>query len=160
MKLGSVSCAKHLGGVRTVLLLPASEIESVVYNPSLGSFSLLQPSAEGELLEVSFAESGASWEEALEADGSVRHSLSLDLEGVQADVAATLQRISAEGVVAVVELCEGGKYLVGYSAKAAADYPLRLSKAALCSERRKEQRSATTLLLCGTDGWYSLPYQE
>lgn len=158
MTLGSISCAKHLGGVRSIVLLSASEIGSLLYNPADGCFGSLMPAEGCEFLEVAFAENSASLEERVEADGTTTHKLHFSFRGMQSEVVDLLQRLSREGVVAIVELAEGEKFLVGYSPEASADYPLRLSEALLGSGSQREQRPSLSITLTSVDGSPSRQY--
>lgn len=158
MTLGSISCAKHLGGVCSIGLLSASEIGSLSYDSAERCFSSLLPIDGGELRDVAFAEGSAWLEEVVEPDGTTHHKLRFALRGLQSGVVEELRRLSQEGMVAVVGLHGGEKLLVGYSALAAADYPLRLSEVRLDSGSSKEQRTSLSVTLCSTDGSPSCHY--
>ena len=94
----------------------------------------------------------------MDPDGTTHHKLRFSLRGLQGGVVEELRRLSQEGMVAVVELHGGEKLLVGYSALAAADYPLRLSEVRLDSGSSKEQRNSLSVTLCSTDGSPSCHY--
>ncbi len=152
MTLGSNSCAKHLGGVASIRLLPATQLESVEYDPRERRFLSLTPLKESEFVEVAFVENSASWEERVGSDGTVTHTLSFAIHGLQGDSVEQLRRLCCEGVVAVVETTEGEKFLLGYSPECGAEYPLRLSEALLSGGSRREQRAYTSLILSSSDG--------
>ena len=68
MTLGSISCAKHLGGLSSIRLLSASEIGSLSYDSAERCFSSLLPIDGGELRDVAFAEGSARLEEVVEPE--------------------------------------------------------------------------------------------
>lgn len=161
MELGSsITCAKHLGGVESIRLVSAVDIEAVEYDTTQRLFSGLRLREGSDFAEVLFADGGACFEERVEADGTVSHHLSFRMQGLEREAADRLRGLSVDGVVAVVGLPEGEKLLVGYSPEAAADYPLRLSLAVLSSAQSRVQRASTTLTLSSTDGSLACHYEE
>ena len=158
MTLGSISCAKHLGGVSSIRLLSASEIGSLSYDSAERCFGSLLPTEGCEFRDVAFAEGSASLEERVEADGTTHHKLNFELRGFRSEVVEELQWLSQGGMVAVVELSDGERFLVGYSHRAAADYPLRLSEARLDSGSGREQRKRLSVTLSSIDGSPSCRY--
>lgn len=160
MELGSITCAKHLGGVESIRLLSAHDIKSIYYDPWQRAFSDLELRDESEFLEVHFAERTASLEERVGADGLVTHTLRFGMQGYHHEAAEVLRRLSVEGMVAVVELAEGETLLVGYSPEVAADSPLRLSEARFDSGGSRTQRASTTFTLSSCDGSLACHFEE
>ncbi len=160
MELGSITCAKHLGGVESIRLVSAVDVEAVEYDPAERLLSGLRLREGSDFTEVLFANNSACFEERVEADGTVTHNLSFRMQGLEREAANVLRSLSVDGVVAIVELPEGERLLVGYSPEAAADYPLRLSKAVLSSAQSRVQRASTTLTLSSTDGSLACRYEE
>lgn len=160
MTLGSLSCAKHLGGVRSLRLIPAEGVASVDYDVAEDAFRALLVAEGGEAVEVAHDASATSYCESVTADGRVEHRLTISLLGVQIEALDRLLVTLRRGVVAIVELEEGERWLVGYSPRAAADYPLRLAEGVAESGKSRQTRCHTSLLLSSVDGWCACRYEE
>ena len=160
MELGSKTCAKHLGGVESIRLLPACELKSIEYYPSERLFTTLEMQNQGVPIEVNFAEGTASYEERVAADGVVTHTLRFAMRGFVQESVEALCRLSVDGIVAIVKPQEGKGLLVGYSPQTAADSPLRLVEAHLDGGDNPKQRTSTTITLACCDGSLACYFEE
>lgn len=155
-----MTCAKHLGGVESIRLVSAVDVEAVEYDPSQRLFSGLALREGSDPVEVLFADGTACYEERVSADGVVTHTLTFVMRGLQREGAEVLRSLSVDGMVAVVGLAEGESLLVGYSPEAAADYPLRLTQTLLDSGKSRAQRASTTLVFSSQDGSLACHLEE
>ena len=155
MELTQALCGKHLGGIVRLRLYEAAKLAAVSYDTSKGAFAAVELAEGCEPVDVTFVEGSGSWRERSVADGGVEHSVEFALGGVHTEAVSLLERISEGGLVAEVECADGGCYLVGYSTKAAAEYPLRLGSVDIATERGRGKRPATHIRLTSIDGWYS-----
>ncbi len=157
MELTAATCAKHLGGVRSIRLYGASDILSVAYDTRSKCFGLPQLKEGCSPLDLCFVEGSATFEERLGDNGVVTHRVGCDIAGAQPEAVERVRSFAREGVVALVTTADGGCYLVGYSPKAEGDYPLLLTEARVESHASRRESASTSLLLGSTDGWFSKP---
>lgn len=143
---------KPIGGVAGASLYPANAVESVVF--------------EGDRCEVIFSEDGvgveliddaSSYEEQVYSKQGallVEHRLTLVAErnrGLAWLSGEWQERAATEGVIAVVELCDGRKLLVGYSSLFGAEQTLHLDSLLVSSGQKLLDTPRLTLQLVSYD---------
>lgn len=118
---------KPVGGVERAILYPAEAVQTAIFS-SEGCCATLV----GEALEVPLLDDASSYDEVVECRNGIAkiaHRLNLVADRGKAEPwldADFLERASIEGVVAVVELADGRRVLVGYSLRFGSEQPLRL----------------------------------
>ena len=143
---------KPIGGVASVRLYPAEAVESVIF---LDGGCRLALSTEG--VEVELVDDKSIYEEQLNNKGGsllVEHRLRLVAERNQASVwldREWQERLATEGMVAVVELNDGRKLLVGYSEEFGDEQPLYLSSLVSSSGEELLDSPRLTLQLVSCD---------
>lgn len=157
MALSQALCGKHPGGLVSIRLYEATKILSAPFNHTLGGYSSLHLEEDYTPIEVAMAEGSGLWSEKEVGKDGVEHRVEFALRGCRSEALSTLHTLSQSGLVAEVVLAEGGRYLVGYSPRANADYPLRLAQGSLNTQNRPSEMPTTTLVLISTDGWFSHP---
>lgn len=157
MTIGSDSCTKNLGGLHSIALLRPEWILALEYSPERGGYTQMELAEGCESIPLLFGEGGGCWSESANASGEVTHRLECKLRGAQPAALETLGKVARNGVVAVVTTLAGERYVVGYSPRAAAAYPLRPLLTESNSGSSRKEGASTRLVLTSTDGWYSHP---
>ena len=143
---------KPVGGVRSVRLYPANTVESVIF--SVGECQVVL-STEG--VGVELLDDASLYEEQLCNKGGaplVEHNLTLVAErnrGSEWLDGAWQERMTTEGVVAVVELNDGRVLLVGYSEEFGDEQPLHLASLVSSSGQALLDTPRLTLKLISYD---------
>lgn len=157
--MGTNACPSvhHIGGIRSITLYGAGEVSFEGYDPVGGGFRRAMIAPTATPLEMHFADNGARYVERLVAQGVVEHRLEILSSGFAPERMARLMALSSEGVVAILTLASGGSWVVGYSHRGGADYPLRLLEAESDTFAQRSQMPSTRLLLGSEDGWAAAP---
>lgn len=136
------------GGVTSVLLMSADEAIGAVFSSEGVALSLPSVST----VDVVPEEDSAQWTEVVERrEGATRVEHRLEMAIPWAHQAVRLITDSPRGVVAVVTLLDGRKILAGYSAKFAAEQPLRIGSMTRISGRTREDDARWKIVLIGVD---------
>jgi hypothetical protein len=156
MTIGNSFCAKSVGGVESIELLPAEALLDATYDPVAKALRGLTLRDECEPLGVAFREGEASLEESIDDHGNVAHRLRFLLDGVAPEGLHRLLSALRGGVVALVAT-EGEHLLVGYSPELRAEAPLRLHSLQRHSLQRYDQTPHIAVELRSSDSRLSLP---
>ena len=146
-------CRKASGGTaRLVKLLPISEMIDVVFDTPL---QIEDFDYKTDFVELSIVEDSGLYTEVFnlcEGVGSVEHTLkfSLDWREGSTEVVAGLIAESA-GLVALVELADRRKLLVGWSQKFGGERPLRVTQMKVNSGSLREQQPVVEVTLQSVD---------
>lgn len=151
------SCGSLMGGLRSVVLYDAEEVAFFGLEPESGAFTRASLAPLATPLEVAVADGGARYLERLTSTGEVEHRLELTVAGFTPCRVAQLASMSRRGVVAILTLTSGDSWVVGYSRRGGADYPLRLLGAEAVSCAKRAQMPTTTIVLGSVDGWVATP---
>ena len=149
----SSSHRKPVGGVRSVRLCSAENVELVEFAADAGCYERLEFCDDQQVMECSLLEDASQLEECFSFDGgavAVRHTLTLVAE--RNDAAAWLEsefcREAAErGLCGVVEMNDGRRLLVGYSERFKAQQPLRIKEIRSSSGRSPIEAPTLTMIL-------------
>ena len=143
---------KPIGGVVSARLYPTEAVESVIFSGGECRVEL-----SGECVEVLLLDDASLYEEQLHNRRGamlVEHRLTLVAERNQALEwldGSWQERLSTEGVVAVVGLNDGRELLVGYSSYFGAEQPLHLDSLVSSSGRSVLDTPCLTLQLTSFD---------
>ena len=149
-----MSWHKPIGGVESVTLYPADAVKQALFSQE-GCEVEFQSGAYP--VEVMLVDDASSYEEIVEPTNGVvkvEHRLTLVARHCDADEWLSeefLERLSQEGVIATVGLCDGRRVLVGYSQHFAEEQPLLLDKMASFSGRELLDTPTVTLMLVSHD---------
>lgn len=130
----SSSHRKPVGGVRSVRLCSAKNIQYVDFGSDATCYRKLEFCDEDEVMSCQLCEEASSLEEILSFDGgrvAVQHTLILVAERNQSAVwleAAFCREAMQDGLCAEVELNDGRRLLVGYSERFGAQQSLRIKE--------------------------------
>lgn len=143
---------KPVGGVVGVRLYPANAVESAVFEDGQCEVVFSEEGVEVELID-----DASVYEERVENEQGVllvEHRLTLVAERNRGQLwlsGVWQDRVATEGVVAVVELCDGRVLLVGYSPLFGAEQTLHLDSLLVSSGKRLLDTPSITLTLVSYD---------
>ena len=147
---------KPVGGVESVALYPVDAVVAALFSSDGCEVTLSATPIEVELVddlscyeELSKSKNGIA---------KITHSLTLVADRATASQwldTEFLERCSAEGVVAVLSLCDGRRLLVGYSALFGNEQPLRLESLTSTSGSSLRDKPTVTLQLISHDTEFS-----
>lgn len=145
---------KPVGGVESAALYPTDAVVTALFSSEGCEVEL-----SGAPIEVALLEDASTYEESAHLEQgatSVSHRLRLVAMRNDADKwldCDFIERASFDGVVAVIELCDGRKLLAGYSAPLGDEQPLRLESVLSTSGNSPHETPSVTLQLvsCDTD---------
>ena len=127
-------CVKRMGGVDSLFLADAGDVESVGYDPVSGVFTSIALRAGAAFMRYDFREDSCQMSETVERCGgavSVKHEVTFVIPGFDAPQREATAQITGcvNGVVAIVVTSQGEAFLAGYSHSFGRERPLRLASA-------------------------------
>ncbi|MDL2319899.1 hypothetical protein LJC45_02065 [Alistipes sp. OttesenSCG-928-B03] len=151
------ACAKRSGGIRSVALADAGAVAGAQYAATDGTYKWVTLTGGVGFREYRFREDEAAYTESVAfTDGLplVTHTLSFALERMDAACREAIEELCAatdKGLVAIVTTNAGVSFLVGYSEKFGAAYPLRPARVSGVSGSKPADLSAEKIVLVSRD---------
>lgn len=149
---------KRTGGIRSIAMIAATDILDVEFGDIPETYTGITVKPGKEFSTYEFKEGKACFAEELSVSAGVTrvwHEVTFTLERPESASAKAVMELagtSADGIIAVVTTNSNVSFLVGYSARFAAEQPLRLTKALMTSGNRPAEDITETITLVSQDG--------
>lgn len=144
------------GGIENIALIAADDLVSAEYDHNTDAYTKISVREGAGFVPYRFAEDQAYYIEQIARNVGqpvVRHELHFTVGGMNRSTRRAIEELANApgGVVALVEGRQGETMLLGWSAKFAAEQPLRLSRAEGSTRSAPDETPAETIALAASD---------
>lgn len=149
-------CVKRTGGVDSLFLADAGDVESTVYDPAARVFKSVALRSGAAFARYDFREDSCRMTETVRRSGgavSVKHEVTFLIPGHDGPSREAADGIAGcvNGLVAIVVTSQGDAFLVGYSHIFGGERPLKLVSARSTSGIKPTDASGSSITLSSED---------